>query len=233
MPARLRHTAPKINTLNEKPLHAALKAWYARPNDGIEVPLDGYLIDIVRGGLLIEIQTRNFAAIKRKLATLSVLHRVRLVYPIAREKWLVKVGDDGTPIGRRKSPKRGAIIHVFDELVRLPKLLLNPNFSVEVLLIQEEEVRRYDGVRGWRRKGWVTQERRLLDVVEQRLFETPADLGAFVPAGLAEPFSTAELAAAASTPVWLARKMAYCLREMGVVESVGKRANAILYARTG
>ena len=55
-----------IGALNEKPLHAALKQWYARPDDLIEVSVDGFTVDIVRGDLLIEIQTRNLSAIKRK-----------------------------------------------------------------------------------------------------------------------------------------------------------------------
>jgi hypothetical protein len=223
----------KIGMLNEKPLHAALKKWYARPNDLFEVSVDGFIVDIVRGDLLVEIQTRNFAAIKQKLTKLTVRHPVRLVYPIAREKWIVKVAQDGhTPLGRRKSPKRGAFEQVFEELVSFPGLLSSPNFSLDVLLVQEEEIRRYDGTRGWRRKGWVTHERRLLRVVDQRLFETPADMAALIPHTLAEPFTTAELAAAIGKSRRLAQKMAYCLREMGATEPVGKRGNAILYTQT-
>ena len=224
--------AHKISTLNEKPLHAALKQWYARPNDRFEVPVDGYIIDLVQGDLLVEVQTQNFAAIKHKLTRLTAHHPVRLVYPIAREKWIIKLAKDGRSTqGRRKSPKRGALEHVFGELVSLPKLLSEPNFSLHVLLIQEEEVRRYSGRRGWRRKGWVTHERRLLQVVEQQLFETPADICSLVPPALAEPFTTSELAAAIAKPRWLAQKMAYCLREMGALLAVGKRGNAILYSR--
>ena len=52
----------RIGLINEKPLHASLKQWYARPGDRFEVPVDGFVIDIVRDNLLIEIQTRNFAA---------------------------------------------------------------------------------------------------------------------------------------------------------------------------
>ncbi|MBN2307814.1 MAG: hypothetical protein JXR94_02515 [Candidatus Hydrogenedentes bacterium] len=193
--------------------------------------VDGFLVDIVRGDLLIEIQTRNFSALKRKLANLAAQHRVRLVYPIPREKWIVKVSDDGAALGRRKSPKRGAVEHLFDEFVSLPHLLANPNFSVEVLLIQEEEVRRHDAKRAWRRKGWVTEERRLLDVVERRVFETPADMAPFLPDSLPEPFTTTDLAAALGRPVRLARKVAYCLRAMGVITAAGKRGNAILYTR--
>ena len=76
---------PHIGLLNEKPLHAALKAWYAQPGDRFEVPLDGFVIDIVRDNVLLEIQTRHFGAIKSKLATLVSSHQVRLIYPIALE----------------------------------------------------------------------------------------------------------------------------------------------------
>jgi hypothetical protein len=223
--------AHNIGTLNEKPLHAALKEWYAQPGDQFEVSVDGFVIDIVRDDLLIEIQTGNFFSIKRKIKALVGGHPVRLVYPVAREKWIVRLAKDGNGgiLGRRKSPKRGAVEAVFGELVRFPGLLASPNFSVEVLLIQEEEVRRYDGKRGWRRGGWVTHERRLLDVVGRFLFETLADLAALVPPDLPEPWTTADLAAAIGQPLWLARKMAYCLREAGAVAPAGKRGNAILY----
>ena len=222
----------KIGTLNEKPLHEALKRWYAQPGDLFEVPVDGFVADIVRGDLLIEIQTRNFTSIKRKLEKLLINHPVRLVYPIPREKWITKLAADGnSPVSRRRSPKRGAYEEVFWELVRLPGLLENTNFSLELLLIEEEEVRRYDGVRGWRRRGWVTEERKLLRVVDRRIFNTPADMHDFIPVTLAEPFSVADLATAIDINRKLAQKMVYCLREMGCMTQVGKRVNAILYAR--
>lgn len=132
----------KISTLNEKPLHEALKKWYVQSGDMFEVPVDGFVVDIVRGNLLIEIQTRNFSAIKRKLGELVLYHPVRLVYPIPYKKWIVKLSDDGNIHTRRRSPKRGAFKDIFEELIRLPKLLTYSNFSMELLLIEEEEVRR-------------------------------------------------------------------------------------------
>jgi hypothetical protein len=222
----------QISTLNEKPLHAALKAWCAQPGDQFEVGLEGFIIDIVRKDLLIEIQTASFSSIKRKLIALTAQHPVRLVYPVAREKWIVKLAGDGhSQQSRRKSPKRGTVEEVFRELVSFPSLLAHPNFSLQVLLIQEEEIRRYDGKRAWRRRGWVTHERRLLQVVDRRMFETPADMGKLLPNSLADPFTTSDLAAALGKPRRLAQRMAYCLREMGVISPVGKRRNAILYTR--
>lgn len=222
-----------IGTLNEKSLHAALKQWIAEPNDEFEVRVGRYVIDIVRGDLLIEIQTRNFSAIKPKLKNLVQKHQVHLVYPIAAEKWIVKLPkDEGDQGSRRKSPKRGQIEDVFYELVRLPTLMEHPNFSLQVVLIKEEESRRFDGKKGWRRKGWVTEERALLEIVEDRTFSSPQDLMTLAPQDLPQHFTTSDIAHASSLSKRLVGKMAYCLREMGVIEAIGKRGNAILYQRS-
>lgn len=223
-----------INTLNEKSLHAALKKWYALPDDQLEVPVDGYIIDLVRGDLLVEIQTGSFSPLKRKLARLVKEHAVRLVFPIPLEKWIITLPKDGKgPSRRRKSPKRGCVEQVFSQLVYIPALINHVNFSLEVLLIREEEVRSFDATRAksWRRKGWVTQERRLLEVVERYIFKTPDDLCQQIPVGLQDPFTTRELANAANQPVWLAQKMVYCLRIMDRLTVEGKRGRAAVYAR--
>jgi hypothetical protein len=222
---------PHIGTLNENPLHAALKEWYAEPGDRLEVPVGGFYVDIVRGGLLIEVQTANFSAVARKLAGLAASHHVRLVYPIAVQRWIVRLDAAGETLGRRRSPKRGAVEDVFEELVRIPHLLAEPNFSLEVLLTREEEVRRHQPGKAWRRRGWVVCERRLVEVAGRRLFRTPAELAALLPEGLPEPFTTADMAEAGGHPRWLAQKMAYCLRKMGAIRQEGKQANAILYRR--
>jgi hypothetical protein len=220
---------PDIGLLNEKPLHASLKAWCAQPGDRFEVRVDGYVIDIVRDGLLLEIQTRSLASIKRKLTILVNSHKVRLVYPIAQEKWIVKPAQEADCFIRRKSPKTGRVEDLFTEMVSFPELLSNPNFSLEVLMIREEEVRRRDARRGWRRKGWVTEERRLLAVVERRLFEKPADWLALLPAQL-DQFTPRDLADASGIRQELAQKMAYCLRKVHAIHQVGRRGRANVYS---
>jgi hypothetical protein len=168
---------------------------------------------------------------KRKLLRLVETHRLRLIYPIAVEKWIVRMGEDGEVLGRRRSPKRGGPELLFGELVSFPKLVAHPNFTLETTLIVEEEVRvRYDAV-NWRRRGWATAERRLLDVRDARVFETPADLLALVPAALPDPFTPAQLAATLGRPAWLARKMTYCLKEMGALVPAGKQGRSALFVR--
>jgi hypothetical protein len=219
----------RIGLLNEKPLHASIKEWYARTEDQFEVPVDGFVIDIVRDELLIEIQTGSLASIKSKLTNLLRSHRVRLIYPIAQEKRIVKLGknDESVTTGR-KSPKRGRMEDQFWEMVSFPKLMADTNFSLEVLLIRAEEVWRYDGKRSWRRRGWVVDERRLLEVVEQRLFLEPADWNVFVPKDLGS-FTARDLAEATGIRGRLAQRMSYCLRQAGAIDLIGKQGRANLY----
>ena len=224
---------PGIGLLNEKELHASLKQWYGRPRDRFEVPVDGFVIDIVRDDLLIEIQTGNFASIKSKLTNLVHSHQVRLIYPIAQEKWITRSAtDDRGRAIRRKSPKRGRLEDLFWEMVSIPQLLSNRNFSLEVLMIKEEEARRYEGKRQWRRRGWVIEERRLLEVLDQRLLKESADWLGFLPEGL-DSFTTRDLATAMDTRRELAQKMAYCLRKGSVIELIGRQGRANLYQVAG
>jgi hypothetical protein len=222
-----------IGQLNEQPLHAALKAYYAQPVAQTEVLVDGYLIDVLREGELIEIQTGNFSTIKPKLTELTKYHPVRLVYPIAVEKWILKYPQmEGEDIQRRKSPKRGRSVEVFSELVSFPKLVLEPTFSLELAMIQEEEVRRYVGKRRWRRNGWETVERRLITVLERLTFRGPDSFVGLLPRDLPETFTTADIAEGLAIPRWLAQKMAYCLREMGALAVVGKQGRSWQYERS-
>lgn len=207
-----------------------MKRWYARPGDGIEVPVDGFVIDLVRDDLLIEVQTRGFASMKQKATVLLGLgHRVRIVHPIPVDKWIVKVDVDGTVLSRRRSPKHGNPIDVFAELVSFPELLGHPHLEVEVLLTIEEEYRRHSPNSSWRRKGWTVVERRLIEVMETVLLRHTEDLTGLLPGDLPATFTTADLAEKLGRPRRVAQQMAYCLRKDGAIVAVGKHGNAIVY----
>lgn len=221
-----------IGTFNETALHAQLKAWYAsEPGDRTEVPLEGRQIDVVRGELLIEVQTGSFGSIRAKLEDLLDRHPVRLVHPVPAERWVVRQGPDGQLLGRRRSPRRGRVEDAFAELVRLPRLFLRPNFSFEVLLVRDEELRARTG-RAWRNRGWVVQERRLLAVLDRRRL-TSANLLDLLPPGLPDLFTTADLARGLGVDRTVAQQMAYCLREARAIEARERGRSGWLYARSG
>ena len=223
-----------IGTLNEGPLHQALKDLYGGEDTRSEVPVDGYVADVqTADDVIFEIQTGSFAAIRDKLRRLVENYQVVLVYPIARQRYIVKLPEEGSDewVSRRRSPKRGAVSHVVDQLVSIPDLLNHPNFELEVVLIDEDELRVHDPGRVRRRNGWRVVQRRLIDVVEQVRFRSAADLYQLIGAPLPETFTTRELAAVLDEPRWLAQKLAYCLREAGEIVIDGKQGNALVYRR--
>lgn len=218
-----------IGTLSERSLHAALKEWYARPGDRLEEKVDGYVVDIVRGEGLIEIQTGNFTAIKGKLAHLLKGHSVHVVHPVASERWVLRMAVDGCAIGRRKSPKRGVPQEIFNELVAIPQLLMSPNLTVEVLMTVEEAVYVADGRGSWRRKGMTLKDHRLLGVVGGVVLSKLSDFQGMLPEGLSESFTVKELARAGGFSQQLSQKMAFTLRHMGALEIAEKRGRAYVY----
>ena len=218
----------QIGTLSEKSLHAGLKDWCSRDGDEFEVEVDGFIIDVVRGDQLIEIQTRHLYAMKGKLERLLQSHQVRLLHPIAKEKWIVRQTAEGKHLGRRKSPKRGQVIDIFRELVRIPWLLPHPNLTIELLLTRQNQVLRNDGQGSWRRKKWSIYDHQLLEVVEQVTFCSVADYCSLIPADLPQPFTNRQLANALGSPPEIVQKMTYTLRQIGALTVVGKQGNAFL-----
>jgi hypothetical protein len=58
-----------------------------------------------------------------------------------------------------------------------------------------------------------------------------ADYASMIPTGLPDEFLTSDLADAIGRPRHVAQKVAYCLRNGGLIEKTGSRGNAIVYAK--
>jgi len=220
-----------INIKNEKSLHSSIKQWYVVPGDRLEVKVDRYVIDLVREDSLIEIQTKNFSAIGNKLRELIKYNKVRLVHPIAIEKYIVTTEKSEVVISRRKSPKKGKLVDLFDELIRIPDLMESDNFILEILMTKEEEIRCKDGKGSWRRKGISIVDRKLLEVVEKITFVDEKDFLRFLPEDLTENFTNKNLAKILKITVFKARKITYCLRKMKIIKEVGKLRNELIFEK--
>ena len=213
--------------MNEFSLHSEIKKVYSLPGDQFEVKLDNYIVDILRGNLAIEVQTKNFSALKEKLQTLTEKYKVRLVYPLPEKKWTIYVTKDQVVLEKRKSPRKGRLTDLFGELVMIPHMIGVENFSLEVLFIDEEEVRFDDGKGSWRRKGFSITERRLLKVNDRILFQNRADYLKILPENLNEVFTNRELAKLAKISVRTAQQITYCLRKGGVIRLVENKGREL------
>jgi hypothetical protein len=219
-----------IGVIRESSLHASIKSWYAKPGDLFEEPVDGYLIDLVRDNHLIEIQVGNFSSMKIKLSRLIKDYNIRVIHPIAESKWITKIDPKSNKIiGKRKSPKRGRLEDLFSELIYIPQIARNPRFSLEVLLINEDEIRVNDGKGSWRRRGWSIVDHILLDIIDCVSFSNISDYLGLLPDNIPEQFTTQDLAKTSRVSRRIAQKMVYCLYKMGGVELIGKSGRSYLY----
>ena len=212
-------------SMPERGLHAELKEWLRRPGDVMESEVWGYRADIIRGDLLIEIQTGNFPQIKAKLVRLLKGYQVRLVYPVPERRWVIREVDGKRQ--RRISPHIGRFEEVFNELIYCPILPLDPNFSLEVLLVHSEEAQVVRW-RGRKRTRYTVTERHLIKVVGSTIFERPKDYLRLLPE-MNGAFTSRQLSKASGLRITLARRVVYCFAKMGLIEEVGTVARAKLY----
>jgi hypothetical protein len=221
-----------IGVLHEGPLHAAVKALLAEPGDRLEVPFGRFVIDLVRAdGELVEVQTGGFGPLGVKLDALLDKHRVRIVHPVAAQRRIIRVDDDGEVVSERQSPKRATVVAVFDKLVAFPSLLTHPNFTIEVLLLREDHLRASAPVRV-RRRTRDPGQRRLVAVLERVQWREPGDILETLPGLPHEPFSTRELASLLGCATILAQRTAYCLRMLGILEPAERRGRTPLHVVT-
>jgi hypothetical protein len=220
-----------IGTLKESSLHASLKQIYKEPGDMVEKSIGKYVIDIVRQNLLIEIQTKNFSAIRRKLENLLKNNRVLIIHPIIKDKWIIYLEPSGVSLKqKRKSPQHGSFFNIFKELIYISDLLTKWNLVIEVILIQAEEIRIKDNKGSWRRNRSSIYDRKLLKILDRRIISNPEQLLRLIPLELEKPFTNRTLSESLNISIRLAQMITYTLRKMNLLIVVGKKSNSYLYS---
>ena len=218
----------------ETSLHRSLKDRYASgENDRREVRVGTFRIDAIdQAGRLVEIQSGALGPLCGKLERLLPEHRLRVVKPVVLSRRLVQTSGRGGPvISVRRSPKRGALVDVFDDLVGLVRVFPHGNLDIEILGVTIDEVR----IARRRRPGYAIVDRRLGEIQETATLARSGDLWTLLPAACndREPFTTSELARRLERPVWFAQRVAYCLRKTGAARVAGKTGNRLIYVRDG
>lgn len=217
----------------ETSLHRQLKGIYAGDERANEVRLGPFRIDAVRDGELIEIQLGSLAAIRNKIAVLLAdKHSVRIVKPIIVRKQVTLLTEAGGKIVHsRKSPKQETLAELFHELVYFTKVFPHKLLTLEVPQVSIEETR-YLGHgrrRRWRKKDYVIEDQKLVELFDGETLCTAADLLKLLPGKPPREFHTGILAEKLGLRRWVAQRVAYCLRECGAAEEIGKAGNARLY----
>ena len=214
-----------IGTYQEKTLHKVIKNYYEPNPIYQEIKVDGYICDIVRDDIIIEVQTRSLNKLVKKLEVILNKRKVKVVYPIPHIKYLSWI-DNGEIVSTRKSPKVGSIYDIAKELYRIKWFLNNPNFELTILLIDLIEYRNLDGYSKDRKRGSSRYDR-----VPSELFNeiTISDYRMFVP--FDEKFTSKEYAKKTKQNLSRAQTLLTILKYLGVVEVVGKESRYNVYKK--
>ena len=219
-----------IGTLSEKTIHAVLKNYYAPDTDMHEIPIENYVADIYTGSEIIEIQTRSFDRMRKKLDAFLPLYPVTIVYPIPHVKWLSWIDEEtGEASAKRKSPKTGTAYHAIPELYKIRPYLSHPNLRLRFALIDMEEYRLLNGWSRDKKKGSERFDRIPVKFVEEVCIERKEDYMQLIPYDLPEPFTVKEFAKYAKVNTKISGVLLLILTDLEIVSRVGKRGNSYLY----
>lgn len=222
----------QIGTLSEKTVHAVVKNYYEPDEDKQEIPIEGMYADIFTGKEIIEIQTRSFDQVRKKLDRFLPNYPVTVVLPIPSTKWLIwineETGELSTP---RKSPKKGSEYAAFKELYKIKPYLKKEGLTIVLLFLDMEEYRLLNGWSKDKKKGSHRYDGIPLEIKKEVRFECPQDYANLIPDTLTGQFTCAEFAKAVKINKTLANVVLNILFHMEVVARVGKKGNAFVYEK--
>ncbi|KAA5545480.1 hypothetical protein FYK55_07480 [Roseiconus nitratireducens] len=216
----------------ETSLHQQLKLHYAGDVARTEVVLGPYRIDAIRDDELIEVQCASLAAIRTKIQSLLKRHTVRIIKPLVMRTRIAKRKTaKGKITSRRMSPKRGDLLDLFDDLIYFTRVFPHENLTLELVLVQVEQVRVPCRRRRRRwQKDYRVQDVRLETIESTVQLRTAGDLLDLV--GMKDhcgEFTTEDIAAVTGRPRWYAQKIAYVLKHTAAIEAVARKRTGIIY----
>ena len=221
-----------IGTLGEKTIHSVLKSYYSPDPINHEIKVGGFVADICTGNEIIEIQTRNFNKLRRKLPVFLALAPVTIVYPIPYVKWLRWVNPQTGEISPpRKSPKLGSPYMIFRELYQIKDLLTNPNLRLKIVLINLEEYRFLNGWSQDKKKGSTRCDRIPTELMKEVIINSPVDYQLLIPESLDIEFTSKDFRKASGLSLSHAQTALNILHSIDAVERIGKKGNSYIYKR--
>lgn len=223
-----------IGTLGEKTLHAVLKDYFQEDERFQEFTVDGYVADVVRGGEVVEIQTRDLYRLAPKISTFLVENRVTVVHPIALTKTVFWMDPEtGECISQRKSNKKGKVIDILPELYGLRQFLVNEKFRICVLLLNVNEYRVLDGYGKDKKKRATKLDRYPTALIDEIYLENAEDYRRFLPDELPEEFASSDFRIAAKCDMFTAQRSLNILSQLGILECIGRRGRQKSYRISG
>lgn len=216
-----------IGTLNEKTIHNALKCYYCSES-GHETKIGEFWADGVGENGIFEIQTANFGSLAKKLSQMLRISHVTVVYPFEKRVHNYSINEQTGEVMSQSTRSVSSLSKLFLELYRLKAFLTNPNLSVRIAFLEIDKKTYYKDERKRRYRG-MKKEKFPTKLLSEMLLDCPEDYAKFLPDGLPERFTRAELQKL--IPTTDTGLMLSVLEFTHVVERVGKSGNSIVYEK--
>ncbi len=221
-----------IGTLGEKTVHSVLKYYLSPELLNHEIKVGGFVADICTGNEIIEIQTRNFDKLRRKLQTFLAFAPVTIVYPIPSTKWIRWVNPQTGEISPpRKSPKPGKPYSIFPELYKIKEYLINPNLKLKILMIDLEEYRLLNGWSEDKKRGSTRSDRIPTELVDEYIIDGKDGYKQLIPPQLEEEFTVKDYRKASGISLKASQVALHVLNYVGAIEKTGKKGRSFVYRR--
>ncbi len=224
-----------VGTLSEKTVHAVLKNYFEPFTDSQEQKICGFVADIAGENGIIEIQTKGFDKLRKKLDVFLTAAPVTIVHPVYSKLKIIKLDEKGTVISRRTSPKKESFYDIFPELYKIKNRLAEDNLTLHIVMLEAEEYRITGDVKKPRRsrKDYVKYDKYPTELADELILNRPADYLYFIPNELRSyEFTANDLADAAKISLPLARIALNILTSINVTEKIGARNRRYLYKVT-
>ena len=215
------HLREGIGTQGEKTLHAVFKRYYEPDPAFHEVKTGRFIADIRRDGRIVEIQTAGLYRMKKKLAAFLPDCEVTVVHPIPHVRTVCWIERDGSFSPKRKSPKTGKYLDAVSELLSIRDLLPDPRLIVVLSLVDCNDYKVRSGKVG-RKRGAMRFERVPTALVSELRLSTSRDYLCFLPAGLPDVFTSADVAKRGGIHREDATSLLALLYSVGAVERIGQ-----------
>lgn len=218
-----------IGRQKEKSLHLQLKNHLCADSNKQEVKIDQFFVDIYDKGIITEIQTGNFYAMRKKLSVLLPNYYVKIVYPLASEKVIHWVDPETGEIQSRKSPRKNHPLKVCKELYFLKNMLNDPNLEIQVIMCKIDEYRYLDGYNQTKKRGATKIDQIPTWFDEVIVFKDKTDYQKHL-TKLPEQFTVKDFAKVIPLSPKEVSLAIQVLKTIGAIEMVGKLGKAYIYS---
>lgn len=220
------HKRYNIGTLSEGTLHMMLKYFVCPDMAYHEVPVCGYIADILEGDTVTEIQTRDFRNLDKKLEAFLPSYKVDVIFPVAYVKRICKIDKKTGEISKpRKSPKKGRAQEILPELFYIRKHLSHPNLRIYICFFEITEYR-HDNPK---RRGRTVRYDRVPTSYVSHMSVGAGEYSKLLPSELPEEFTRAEFSKHSDLYGINLSSAINVLCECGAITKAEKRGRTYIY----